>query len=414
MEHSVLSPPWTWDGPTITFVIPWYGKEIAGGAEYQCRRNAEELRARGIAAEVFTTTGGGLMTDWTSPAYDTGTSTVNGVPVHRFAVRKRNAAIFDRVHLRLLAGERLSLLDEAVFVREIVGSDDLEDAVERERKDRLFIFMPYMFGTTYWGSRRAIDGYMIPCLHDEGYTRMHLYRQSIENVRGLIFNAPAEQRLAQRLYALDRTPQLLLGEGVDVGSTPDAQRFRDRYVVEGPFVLYAGRRDITKNTPLLLEAFRHYNEQGGTLPLVCIGGPGEPLPADLVASGAARDLGRLPVEDIYDAYAAATVLCQPSVNESFSLVMMEAWGSGTPALVHSDCAVTSEFCQITGGGLHFRTANEFAACLDWYAEHPDLAREMGAAGRAYVARHFTWDTILSRLLAFLGTSGGYAQRTASR
>jgi glycosyltransferase involved in cell wall biosynthesis len=402
--NSAASTTWAWDGPAITFVIPWYGQNVAGGAELQCRRNAEELRARGIPAEVFTTTAGGLMTDWTAPAFASGTSEVNGVPVHRFAVRPRNAPAFDRINIRLMAGERISLLDEAVFVREIVGSDDLEAAIAAERQHRVFVFLPYMFGTTYWGMRRAVDGIMIPCLHDESYARMRLLRQSISQARGLIFNAPAEQRLAQRLCRIEDTPSLLLGEGVDVGMDFDAARFRERYAVEGPFVLYAGRRDPTKNTPFLLDAFRQYRARGGKLRLVCIGGPGEALPADLVASGAALDLGRLPLADMYDAYAAATVLCQPSLNESFSLVMMEAWSCGTPALVHSDCAVTSEWCQIIGGGLHARTAEEWGACLDWFVEHPQLAHAMGRSGSAYVRHHFTWDTILSRFVSFLNTT----------
>lgn len=397
-----------WDGPTITFVIPWYGIEVAGGAELQCRRNAEELCARGVPAEVFTTTAGGLMSDWTAPAFPAGQDIVNGVRVHRFPVRERNSRIFDELNLRLMRGERLSLLEETVFVREIVGSDALEMAIAAERDQRLFIFIPYMFGTTYWGARVAGNAFMIPCLHDEAYAYMRLYRQLIETAHGLIFNSPAEQRLARRLYTLQPDRLLLLGEGVDMDIAGDAEAFREKYKIAGSFVLYAGRRDATKNTPLLLNYFQRYHQAGGELRLVCIGGPGEPLPAELTGNGAAVDLGFLPLEDKYNAYAAATVLCQPSLNESFSLVMMEAWSCGTPALVHSGCAVTREFSELSGAGLPFRTYDEFAGCLDWLQEHPSDAQQMGAAGVAYVRRHFTWDTITARMVAFLRGRGGVA------
>jgi hypothetical protein len=36
-----------------TFVIPWYGQEIPGGAEAECRRTAENLARRGVPVEVW-------------------------------------------------------------------------------------------------------------------------------------------------------------------------------------------------------------------------------------------------------------------------------------------------------------------------------------------------------------------------
>ncbi len=389
-----------WHGPTITFVIPWYGLDVKGGAELQCRRTAEELCARGVRAEVWSTTAGGLMTDWTAPVFAAGPDAVNGVPVQRFPVRPRNGAAFDQVHERLLRGHRLTLLEEAIFVREIIGSDALEAAIGAERHDRIFIFIPYMFGTTYWGARAAGRSYMIPCIHDEAYAYMQLYRQLIEGAHGLLFNSPAEERLARRLYRLDGHRMQVINEGVDLHYTCDADRFRRAYSIDDPFMLYAGRRDPTKNTPLLFEYFERYRQQGGALRLVCIGS-GMSIPDELVRSSTAIDLGFVPVQDKFDAYAAASVLCQPSRNESFSLVMMEAWSCGTPALVHSDCAVTREFCEQSGGGLHFRTYEEFVACIDWLAEDSERAQRMGRSGAAYVRQNFDWDVIVRRLLAFL-------------
>ena len=394
-----------WDGPTITFVVPWYGLQVPGGAEFQSRRNAEELAARGVPVEVFATVAGGLGTDWETPTFPVGREVLNGVPVRRFPVRPRNAAAFDSLNLRLLGNERISLLDEAIFVREIIGSDDLEAAIATEQRERIFIFTPYMFGTSYWGARRTGGrAYHIPCLHDESYAYMAHYRQQIEAARGLIFYSAAEQRLARRICRIDRIPQIVLGGGIEVDGVGDPARFRAQFGVDGPFLLYAGRRDPTKNTPLLIDYFRRYRAEGGTLRLVCIGGPGAPLPTDLQESGAAVDLGFLDPQAKLDAYAAADILCQPSLHESFSVVLMEAWVCGTPALVHRDCPVTREFCETTGGGLHFRSYAEFAGSLNWIAANPEIARKMGRAGGAFVRRTFSWDAVLTRLLDFLRTT----------
>ncbi|NJO04903.1 MAG: glycosyltransferase family 4 protein [Chloroflexaceae bacterium] len=267
---------WQWSQPAqpiITFVTPWYGPGVTGGAEFQARRLAEELHARGIAAEVWATTAGGLMTDWSVPAFPVGPDTVNGVAVRRFAVRPRNAARFDALNNRLLAGERLGLLDEAVFVREIIGSDELEAAIAAEREQRLYIFTPYMFGTTYWGARAAERAYVIPCIHDEAYAAMNLYRQLIEGAYALMFYSPAEQRLAHSLYDITHPRTLLLGGGVETEITGEAARFRATYGISTPFILYAGRRDAPKNTPLLFEYFRRYRAAGGPMALVCIRWP---------------------------------------------------------------------------------------------------------------------------------------------
>jgi glycosyltransferase involved in cell wall biosynthesis len=392
---------WTWHGPIITYVIPWYGPHIPGGAEMACRRSAEELAARGVPVEVWTTTAGGLATDWSQPAFAPGCSTVNGVVVRRFAVRPRRAASFDALNQRVLAGETLSLLEEAIFVREIIGSDGLERAIVADRAQRIFIFIPYMFGTSYWGAQLAGRAFLIPCLHDEAYAYMRLYRLALDAAHGLIFHAPAEERFAHELGVVGCKPTVCLGVGVETGYSGDAARFRERFGIHAPFVLYAGRRDATKNTPLLFEGFRHYRQQGGSLQLVCIGGPGEALPTDLVAQGVAHDLGFVSVEEKFDACAAAIALCQPSLHESFSIVLMEAWVTGTPALVHSDCAVTREFCEVSGGGLDFRDAAGFSRQLTTIATDAALAERMGAAGRAFVLANYTWDTVLSRLLTFL-------------
>lgn len=387
--------------PTITFVPPWYGPQITGGAEFQCRRTAEELAARGVPVEVLTTTAGGVTSNWDVPAFPAGADELNGVPIRRFPTRPRNAAAFDELNLRLLAGDRLSLAEEAVFVREIIASDELQGAIAAAYNERVFIFTPYMFGTSYWG-RRAAAGrdFLIPCVHDEGYAYMRLYAQQISHACGLLFYSAAEQQLANKLYPLRPEAQCVLGGGIDTNVTGDAARFRAQFGIDGPFLLYAGRRDAGKNTPLLLEYILQYRMAGGLLPLVCIGA-GDPIPADLCTQGDVIDLGFVDPQAKCDAYAAATALVQPSVHESFGVVLMESWVCGTPVLVHSDCAVTRGFVEESGGGLHFRSFAEFGGSLDYLLARPDVAQRMGAAGGAYVRRHFTWDAVLERLLTFL-------------
>jgi len=108
------------------------------------------------------------------------------------------------------------------------------------------------------------------------------------------------------------------------------------------------------------------------------------------------DLGFVPLQDKLDALAAATVFCLPSINESFSIALMESWLQGTPALVHAGCAVTVEHCRNANGGLYFADYDEFAATLDYLCDHPAEAAQMGRNGRAYVLSRYDWPIIIPR------------------
>lgn len=113
------------------------------------------------------------------------------------------------------------------------------------------------------------------------------------------------------------------------------------------------------------------------------------------------DLGFVPVQDKYDAYGAAVMLCQPSVNESFSIVVMESWLCRRPVLVNADCAVTKNFVVEADGGLFFEDYFEFEGAVNYIASHAETADAMGRHGQAYVRSHFSWDVIVHKYRSFL-------------
>src|SRR5437016_5778342 len=90
--------------------------------------------------------------------------------------------------------------------------------------------------------------------------------------------------------------------------------------------------------------------------------------------------------------ARARVLLMPSPYESLSMVLLEAWNRGVPALVNARCAVLRGQVTRPDGGLHYRTGGEFAAALDCLLDRPALARQFGEQGRAYVEREYRWPT----------------------
>ena len=135
----------------IAFVIPWYGANIGGGAEAEARRTAEHLHRVGLPVEVLTTCVRDFSSDWGQNHHRAGESIENDVLVRRFPVRRRNRDAFDAVNWKLMHGQPITSAEEEIYVRENVCSPALSQYIAEHRGQYRFCFIPYMFGTTYWG-----------------------------------------------------------------------------------------------------------------------------------------------------------------------------------------------------------------------------------------------------------------------
>ena len=404
----------------IAFICPWYGKDIAGGAEAECRRTVENLHQRGIAVEVWTTCLRDFEGDWSLNHYRVGDYQVEGVPVKRFAVSRRNGELFGRLNQQIMNGEPVSGEEENLFFKHMINSPGLCQHIERHGSEALLIFIPYLFSTTFFGAGIHPDRTLIiPCLHDEGYSRLPLLQECYHRVRGLIFHTRAEMELGIDRFRLRADQCHLFGEGIDTDITPEPERFRQKYALKDPYVLYAGRRDAGKNTPLLMNYFALYKKRfPSALRLVLIGNI--PVRIPLERREDILDFGFVPRQDKIDAYGGAALFCQPSVMESFSIVIMEAWLCGTPVLVNARCPVTVEHCLQSQGGLFFDDYLEFEGCLQALLEQPELSQNLAENGRRYVLDHFHWDRVCEKFIHLfrrtweeIGTSRSFAAQETS-
>jgi glycosyltransferase involved in cell wall biosynthesis len=382
------------------FVVPRYGEEVVGGAEDLARRTAEELARRGCLTSVLTTCAVDHYT-WRNH-YPAGTARLNGVEVTRFPARTRlGDTRLARVMNRMNAGRALSDDEQLLWLEGVVTSEELLEHLRSSGGGYShLVFLPYLFGTTYFGSRVHPErSYIVPCLHDEPFAHQPLIRRMLTEANGLIFNSPGERKLASRLLGVD-DPGPVVGMGFEA-APGDASAFRDRVPVRGDFVLYAGRREEGKNTPLLIDYFRRFCSQNpGRAALVLMGVGDVSIPAD--SSNLVFDLGRVTERHKWDGYSAASVFCQPSVNESLSIVLLESWLAGAPAMVNAGCEVTREHVRSSGGGIAFSGYPEFAEGLLMLLEDAGLRHELGDAGRRYVEEEYNWDSVVERLFEALG------------
>jgi len=384
---------------TIAFVPPRYGEEVVGGAETLVRELAEELNRRGWPVEILTTRARDHYT-WAN-YYPEGEDEVHGLKVRRFAaVTHMHDPKVRKLHAKVLECKPLAVKEQVFWISNTVSSPNMLEYITSHRDDyRAFVFAPYLFGTTYLGSMAVPEkAFIISCLHDEAYARLPIFKQMLHTARGALFNTRPEEELARRLMGEDLRGWVV-GMGFD-SKPSDGRRFRAKFGLEGDFLLYMGRREPGKNTPLLVDYFCNYlHHTGRDLKLVLTGSGQVEIPYRYRES--IIDLGFIGERDKWDSYTAASLLCQPSTNESLSIVMLQAWLWGLPCLVHADCPVCRDHVVRSGGGLYFGSYAQFHEELDLILGDRSLAQRMGEAGRAYVESEFSWAVVVQHFQAAL-------------
>ena len=386
----------------IAFVVPWYGDKIPGGAETELRGLIKDLQKNKIELEVLTTCVEKFVSDWNKNYYKPGDYVEDGIKIKRFKVRKRDTKKFDKINFKLMNNQKITTEEEQKFFEEMVRSVDLENYIEKNMDDySLFCFIPYMFGTTYYGVKKSKKkAVIIPCLHDESYAYMETIKEIFNISSASIFHAKPEQELAKRLYSMKNVKTPVLGEGLDFNIPDKLEGFKEKYNLKNPYILYAGRKDEGKNVHLLLKYFSIFKEKNAfiDLDLVLIGGGEIQIPKNIKEN--VHDLGFVSIDDKDRAYANSLTLIQPSINESFSIVIMESWAVGTPVIVNDKCEVTKNFAIESNGGLYFNNYFEFEEILKFYINNPNIANKLGQNGKEYVFKNFDREIVTKKYIDF--------------
>ena len=176
--------------------------------------------------------------------------------------------------------------------------------------------------------------------------------------------------------------------------------FAERTGLRAPYVIYCGRREEGKGTPVLidyLDAFRRRTKRD--VHLVMTGSGRVDVPDTL--RPAFHDLGFVSEQEKREAMAGAAAFVHPSVNESLSIVVLEAWLARTPALVHTRGEVLRWQCESSCGGLWFKSYPEFEEELLFYLDHPEACAKLGEQGRRYAIARYAPAAVRARFAAAL-------------
>ncbi|MFZ4584504.1 MAG: glycosyltransferase family 4 protein [Acidimicrobiia bacterium] len=383
----------------LSFVTPRYGVEVLGGAEQAARQLAEKVVAQlGWSVEAFSSCA--LEASTWADHFEPGTTTINGVTVHRFASKGRSAD-FDAVSDRVLAvPSAASRADEDEWFRaQGPVSDEQIDAIVASDAD-VIAFYPYLYYPTVVGLPKVAErAIMHPAAHDEPPLFLPVFQTVFGAARGLVFHTEEEQRLVNGLFPVAHQPQVVLGLGADTHAG-DANDARNALALgDAPYLLYVGRVDDGKGTRTLVEFFAAYRARHPESPLrLVLAGPivhEPPRHPDVILAG--------PVDEAtkWGLMRGTSLFVNPSAYESFSIVLIEAWNAGVPVLVNGRCHVTREHVERSGGGLAFDSFATFEAAVEALVGRPDRQAALAQAGARYVDAFYAWPTIIERYATFL-------------
>jgi glycosyltransferase involved in cell wall biosynthesis len=388
--------------PDFAFVIKSYASDLIGGGETLVRQFSRRLIDNGYSVEILTTCICNYQ-DWRE-VYQPGLSLVDNISVRRFPIWHRNRSLYEELGHRI--GNRLAhnQADGYLWFRAGLHSPEMYQYLQQHGRDyRLIVILDYFVGLSLyalWANSGRTALY--PQLHNEPFAYLSAVRRWLNAAHGIMFNGPAERDFARFELGVGNPRTSIVGVGVETALVGQAERFRQKYGIDHPFLLYVGRLDIAKNLPKLISDFQRYKALHDTdLKLVLIGQG----PFLVTAHADILSLGFCPEEDKLDAYAAALALCQPSLLESLSIVVLEALAQKTPVLVHGANDATRYHCLSGNCGLYFYRYNDFASALDYLQTHPSARQQLGQNGRRYVLQHYTWEVVTERLLAALSHFG---------
>ena len=399
----------------VIFVSAWFGTDIGGGAEAALLALARDLvRLRpDIDVGVVTTTLKEFAADWNSPAHPEGKSQVEGITVNRFHATKRQRSIFHFLNGHYLMGgaatdyltsngvtSPISRFAEYYYLRSMIDSPGLLKFLAKEFSSvDAFIFMPYLMTPVISGARIVREKAIVfPCLHNERYAALGVVREMMSVVRKNLFWVRSERELCGKLYPKANLGSVIGSQVKIDGVHGDPIKGRLKAVVgDAPFILFAGRQIEGKGLPDLVTKFRSFkttHKNFADLKLVLIG-KGD---LDYSSDSSITNLGFVTEQEKADIMSGATALIQPSLYESFSIVMMEAWLQQTPVLVDGRCEVTKNHIEDSGGGGIYYTQIDFDNLLLDLLRDQSRRALLGRAGSTYVRQNYSSDVVIGKFI----------------
>lgn len=201
---------------------------------------------------------------------------------------------------------------------------------------------------------------------------------------------------------------VVTAEGSESDFTPhsaaEVAAIKQKYNLPEQFLIFVSRWEEYKGIPVLLPAFEKLTREFPELGLVLCGKPDPQNPKVSAAVTAAQQRGLkvitpgfVPDEDLKALYSAASVYVHPSKYEGFGIMVLEAFGAGTPVVTSN----VSSLPEVAGDAALLvdpTNPDEIADKVSQILKNPDLAEKLRQKGFEQ-AKKFSWAQMAKETLA---------------
>ena len=378
----------------LAFVVQRYGADIAGGSEGHCRDLAERLSGRHDIT-VVTTTAKDYVT-WEN-AFPAGETVEKGVRILRFPVaRPRRMKVFADLSDEVFDGGTAPDRQHEWFRENGPESPELLEFLRTQGPTfDLVVFWTFRYYQSYFGLPLVADrAVLVPTAEEDDAINLSVLREFFDKPVGYLFLTPEEEQLVSARARRNLHPSTIAGLGLEpVPAGAISRQPIDALEIPQQYLLYLGRVDRNKGCDALLENFQEFAAKRPDVTLVLAG----PTKMQIPSHPRIRALGYVTNEVRESLLAHARALVVPSWYESLSIVLLEAWNHGIPALVNGRCKVLAGQVRRANGGLYYMFPAEFIEAAEYLLDHETERAAMGRQGLAYIDREYRWPTVLERV-----------------
>ncbi len=207
------------------------------------------------------------------------------------------------------------------------------------------------------------------------------------------------------LYSIPEGKIEIIPNGIVIGKLRrnlDPGRVKERFGIHplAPTILFCGRLSYQKGPDLLVRAIPDVLRERWDAKFLFVGegdmkGECERLVRDLGVEHACRFLGYLPSSTKEELMNACDIICLPSRNEPFGMVVLEAWDAGKPVVATDAVTIIKNF---EDGLLAYIQPESLAWCIKRLLNNPDEMKRLAANGMNRIAQEFSWDKIAAKTI----------------
>ena len=170
-----------------------------------------------------------------------------------------------------------------------------------------------------------------------------------------------------------------------------------------PVVLFTGRMVYQKGPDLLVSAIPHVLKYYGNTKFIFVGDGEmrwsvEDQARHMGVSHATRFLGYLNGWKLVDLYKASDIVCVPSRNEPFGIVILEAWSAGKPVVASLNGGPGEIIWHDVNGLKVYPHPDSVAWGIGTMFSDFEHGRWMGRNGRVAVEAAFSWEIVANQVL----------------